>query len=212
MEASVVELKTFPVGEHQSNCYLLITSGGQEGVLIDPGDQADDIVRLVGSLTMKHILITHGHPDHVGALEAVRHALKVPVGIHPADAETYNLLFDISLEDDVSFDMGDDRLEVVHIPGHTPGSIALRLVEGGQSERVIVGDTIFPGGPGHTQTPQDLETSLASLAKTVFTWADETILYPGHGSSTTVGEERAAFEAFCAGSRLPDLCGDVTWR
>jgi hydroxyacylglutathione hydrolase len=210
-EASVLELKTFPVGEHQSNCYLLIAPGGQEGVLIDPGDQADDIVRLVGSLTMTHILITHGHPDHVGALEAVRHALKVPVGIHHADAETYNLPFDISLEDSVSFDIGDDRLEVVHIPGHTPGSIALRLMEVGQSKRAIVGDTIFPGGPGHTQTPQDLETSLASLAKTIFTWADETTLYPGHGGSTTVGEERAAFEAFYASSRPSDLCGDVTW-
>lgn len=208
----MLELKTFPVGEHQSNCYLLIAPDSHEGVLIDPGDQAGDILRLVEPVTISHILVTHGHPDHVGALEAVRDTLNVPVGIHPADAEMYNLPFDVSLEDGVIFDLGGDRLEVVHIPGHTPGSVALRLVEGGQFKRAIVGDTIFPGGPGHTQTPQDLETSLSSLAKTVFIWADETTLYPGHGGSTTVGEERAAFEAFYAGSRPPDLCGDVTWR
>jgi len=210
MEAAM-ELKTFPVGEHLANCYLVIAQGGKVGVLIDPGDQADDIMRLVGALNITHILVTHGHPDHVGALEDVRKALEAPVGIHPADAETFDLPLDIPLEEGVSLEVCNDRLEVVHIPGHTPGSVALRLMEDDQYRRAIVGDAIFPGGPGYTETPKDLETSLASLAKTVFTWAGETILYPGHGSSTTVGTERAAFEAFYAGSRPPDLCGDVTW-
>ena len=86
------------------------------------------------------------------------------------------------------------------------GSVCLRF-----DARAIVGDVIFPGGPGHTSTPEELNQSLASLQRTVFTWPDETTLYPGHGQPTTVGQERAGFEAFLARPRPADLCGDVTW-
>ena len=96
-----MELKTLSVGEHLANCFLVIAQGDNAGVLIDPGDQADDIMRFVGALSVTHILVTHGHPDHVGALEDVRHALKAPVGIHPVDAETFDLPLDIPLEDGV---------------------------------------------------------------------------------------------------------------
>jgi glyoxylase-like metal-dependent hydrolase (beta-lactamase superfamily II) len=103
-------------------------------------------------------------------------------------------------------EIGRGRLQVIHLPGHTPGSVCLRL-----NRIVIVGDTIFPGGPGYTESPQALAESLVSLGRTVFTWADETELYPGHGGPTTVGAERAAFERFLAADHPPDLCGELTW-
>jgi glyoxylase-like metal-dependent hydrolase (beta-lactamase superfamily II) len=96
---------------------------------------------------------------------------------------------------------------VVHVPGHTPGSVCLRL-----GKQVIVGDAIFPGGPGHTTSPEALTQSLESLARRVFRWPDATELFPGHGSSTTVGAERESFEAFLAAERPANLCGDVAWR
>jgi glyoxylase-like metal-dependent hydrolase (beta-lactamase superfamily II) len=134
------------------------------------------------------------------------------VGIHPADADAFGLRPDFTLEDGDTIDFMGEELRVIHVPGHTPGSVIFGLIERGEFHRAIVGDAIFPGGPGHTETPQNLVTSLDSLARTVFTWGDEVILYPGHGDSTTVGEERAAFNAFRAGPLPPDLCGDVTWR
>ena len=207
----MIDLCILTVGEFQCNCYLLVGPGGKLAVLIDPGDQPDDILHLVGPRQLTQILITHGHFDHVGGLEAVRRALSAPVGIHSADAEAYYLQPDFYLEGGDCLNLDGEKLEVVHIPGHTPGSIALRLVEQGQCKRAIVGDAIFPGGPGYTETPQDLATSLSSLARTVFTWDDEVILYPGHGSPTTVGAERAAFESFRVKPLPPDLCGDVTW-
>jgi hydroxyacylglutathione hydrolase len=102
--------------------------------------------------------------------------------------------------------VGRHFVRVVHVPGHTPGSVALRF-----DRRAIVGDAVFPGGPGHTDTPGALQTLLLSLQRTVFTWPDDTSLYPGHGDPTTVGDERPAFQAFLARPRPPDLCGDVTW-
>lgn len=207
----MLELRILPVGEYKANCYLLVAPVGQQGMLIDPGGEAERVLSFVGALQVTRILVTHGHPDHVGALDAVRQVLGAPVGIHAADAETYCLRSDFHLMEGDAFDLSGERLEVVHIPGHTPGSIALCLGEDGQPQLAIVGDAIFPGGPGHTETPQALVTSLASLARTVFTWADDTILYPGHGVPTTVGAEREAFEAFRDRSLPPDLCGDVTW-
>jgi len=207
----MIDLCILIVGEFQSNCYLLVGSGGKQAVLIDPGDQPDDILHLIGSRQVTRILITHGHFDHVGGLEAVRRVLGATVGIHPDDAEAYGLQPDFYLEGGDSFNLDGERLEIVHIPGHTPGSVALRLIEQGQFRRAIVGDAIFPGGPGYTETPQALVTSLASLVRTVFTWDDEVILYPGHGGPTTIGAERAAFEAYNVGPLPPDLCGDITW-
>ena len=208
----MLELKVLPVGEYQSNCYLLVVPKTHKGILIDPGDQAEEILRFIGSLEITHILITHGHVDHVSALEIVRKALRVPVGIHPADVDAFGLRSDFALEDGDIVDLMGEELRISHVPGHTPGSVIFGLIERGEFHRAIVGDAIFPGGPGHTETPQALVTSLDSLARTVFTWGDEVILYPGHGDSTTVGEERTAFHDFRASPLPPDLCGDVTWR
>ncbi|HEY45008.1 MAG TPA: MBL fold metallo-hydrolase [Anaerolineae bacterium] len=208
----MLDLKVLPVGEHQSNCYLLVAPKTNQGILIDAGDQAEEILHFVGSLEVSKILITHGHVDHVSALEIVRAELGVPVGIHPADVEAFGLRSDFLLEDGDAVVLAGERLQVLHVPGHTPGSVVFGLVEQGEIQRAVVGDVIFPGGPGHTETPQVLAISLESLAKTVFTWGDEVILYPGHGDPTTVGEERSAFEAFRADPLPPDLCGDVTWR
>ena len=208
----VLELKVLPVGEYQSNCYLLVAPKAHQGILIDAGDDAEEILRFVGSLEIDQILVTHGHIDHVSALEIVRDALGAPVGIHPADVDEFGLRPDFTIEDGDTIEIMGEEIRISHVPGHTPGSVIFGLIERGEIQRAIVGDAIFPGGPGHTKTPQALLTSLDSLARIVFTWGDEVILYPGHGGPTTVGEERAAFEAFRASPLPPDLCGDVTWR
>lgn len=208
----MLQLRVLPVGEFQSNCYLIVETTRGQGVLIDAGDQAEEILRWIKPVKVNHILITHGHSDHVGALESVRRILDVPVGIHPADAESFDLKADFALQEGASIVVGKGFLEVVHVPGHTPGSVAFRIVDAEGVMRAIVGDAIFPGGPGHTKTPEDFVTSMDALARTVFTWADEVVLYPGHGDPTTVGEERNAFEAFRIQKLPVDLCGDVTWR
>ena len=200
-----------PVGEYQTNCYLLVETELGEGMLVDPGDEAQKILDWIGSTNVTRLLLTHGHSDHVGALHAAKQSLGVKAGIHPADAEAFSIQADYELTTGDIFKLGDAQIEVVHVPGHTPGSVALKLIEADGFHRAISGDAIFPGGPGHTQTPEALATALESLTHTIFTWSDSVRFHPGHGESTTVGAERAAFETFRDKPLPPDLCGNVTW-
>lgn len=202
-----LQLQRLEVGPWPMNCYLLRCPVSNQVAIVDPGDEAETIMAAVGKAVVGCILLTHAHPDHVGALDTVRRATGAPVGLHPADAEAFALQGDFPLLDGMDLEVGQGRIRVVHVPGHTPGSVCLWL-----DGRALVGDAIFPGGPGHTDSPQALAQSLLSLDRTVFTWPDPTELYPGHGEHTTVGAERAAFERFIASEHSPTLYGDVTWR
>lgn len=202
-----LELKRLEVGPWPMNCYLVRCSETGQTAIVDPGADVAAILAAVGEAPVCCILLTHAHPDHVGALEAVRQATGAPVGLHVADAESFGVKGDVPLLHGAEVAVGQGRLEVSHVPGHTPGSVCLRF-----GEWAIVGDAIFPGGPGHTDSPEALVWSIVSLGQTVFTWSDETELYPGHGGATTVGAERADFERFLQADHPPDLHGDVTWR
>lgn len=201
-----LQLECVEVGPWPMNCYLLRCPTTGDVAIVDPGADAGSVLAAVGDAPVRVILLTHAHPDHVGALEEVRAAANAPVGVHPADAEAFSVDGDIQLLDGMEVTVGRQHLTVVHVPGHTPGSVCLRL-----DGQALVGDAIFPGGPGYTVSPEALGLSLASLARTVFHWPDVTELHPGHGGSTTVGAERAAFERFTSSDRPTDLCGDVAW-
>ena len=201
-----LELQRLEVGPWPMNCYLLRCPETGGLAIVDPGADAAKILDAVGQARVDCILLTHGHPDHIGALEDVREATGAPVGIHPADAERFDVRAEIMLEDGLVLKVGQGQARVTHVPGHTPGSVCLCL-----DGKVVAGDAIFPGGPGYTASPEALTQSLDSLARTVFVWPDETELYPGHGGHTTVQAERVAFQRFRSAERPPDLYGDVAW-
>jgi glyoxylase-like metal-dependent hydrolase (beta-lactamase superfamily II) len=203
----MLELDILPVGPYGTNCYLLTCPRTDQALLVDPAGDPDRLLAACQGKQVTRILLTHGHFDHLMALSHMQEALGVPVGIHPADAAEFGVDADLALQDGMRLGVGRQFLRVVHIPGHTSGSVALRF-----DRRALVGDAIFPGGPGATRSPQALQTSLLSLQRTVFTWPDDTHFYPGHGDSGTVGAVRPAFQKFLARPRSPDLCGDVTWE
>ncbi|MBN1450227.1 MAG: MBL fold metallo-hydrolase [Anaerolineales bacterium] len=208
----MLQLKKLVVGSWAVNCYLVVDEATNRAVLIDPGEEADKILAWVEHVDVERILLTHGHFDHVGALEAVREALDVPVGIHPADQVHFGLDADFDLKHGDIIPVGVSHLQVVFIPGHTPGSVAFILAEEEGFSWVVVGDAIFPGGPGKTVDNAALQTLLDALQREVFVWEDIVQLYPGHGDATTVGVERPDFEAFVAKDLPPELFGDVSWR
>lgn len=193
-------------GEFQTNCYLLVDNQHQEALLVDPGGPADIIRDWIAARPVKMILLTHGHADHRGGLAELRQELKVPVGMHPADAADYALAADFEL---LPGDIPHPGVEVIGLPGHTPGSVALLMRK---ERRALVGDAIFPGGPGHTPSSQALAQSIRSLAAAVFTWPDDYELLPGHGPGTTVGAELRAFESFVADGIPPGMFGDICWE
>ena len=164
-----VMLTKLLVGPYDTNCYLLTCPISGESIIVDPAAEGERILREVEGTTVKYILLTHAHMDHVGALAEVQETTGAPLGVHPADARRFRVNADFHLGDGDVLGWGDCQLPVVHTPGHTPGSICLIL-----DERVLVGDTVFPGGPGHSESPEAFEQILATLQETVFTWSDET--------------------------------------
>ena len=196
------------VGPWPMNTYLVVCEDTGRSAIVDPGADAEAILALAQDTEVVKILITHTHSDHIGALEQVRSATKVPVYVHPLDAEGANLDYDVPLKDGDVIEVGNLRLRAIHTPGHTPGQVCLLLEDG----RALVGDTIFVGGPGHTTSHKDFKSTMHTMQNIVFKWPDETEFYPGHGPSGVIGEERPAFEAFVARGWSSKLHGDVTWE
>jgi hydroxyacylglutathione hydrolase len=196
------------VGPWPMNTYAVIDDGTNTSAIIDPGAEAETILAMVESTQVSKILITHGHFDHVEALDAVKSTTGAPVYMHPADAEQFELKYDFPLAHNQIIEIGNLRLRAIHTPGHTPGMTSLDLGDG----RILVGDTIFVGGPGKTWSPEEFTTTMRTMQEIVFTWPDETTFYPGHGPSGVISKERPAFEAFVARGWPADLYGDVTWE
>ncbi len=196
-------VKRVVVGPFASNCYIVGAESNREGIIIDPGDNAKEILRIVNDsgLDIKLIVLTHGHIDHTGAVKEVKEATGAEVAIHTDDAKSLQeqslaRMFGLSyppppppdrlLTDGDSIDIGDLHFSVLHTPGHSQGGIC--LLGGGV---VFSGDTLFnysigrydlPGG-SYSQLMDSIHTKLMVLP-------DDTIVYPGHGPETTVGIER----------------------
>lgn len=195
------------VGPWPMNTYLVVDEETGSSAIIDPGADVESILEMAEGSQVEKILITHGHPDHVGALEEVRSATKAPVYIHPLDAEAFQLEYDVPLIDGHEIQLGKSVIIPIHTPGHTPGITSLDLGDG----RILVGDTVFVGGPGKTWSPEEFAIQMRTMQEIVFKWPDETQFFPGHGPSGRIGEERPAYEAFLSHGWKDDLFGDVTW-
>jgi len=203
-----LKLITQAVGPWLMNAYILIDEETNTSAIIDPGADAETILSLTDGTQVAAIFITHGHADHVSALAEVKAATNAPVYMNSIDAEGFKLNFDQPLQDGLLIPVGNQQLRAIHTPGHTPGLTCLDLGDG----RILVGDTIFVGGPGKTWSGEDFATTMRTMQQIVFTWPDETRFFPGHGPSGMIGQERPAFEAFVARGWSPKLHGDVTWE
>ena len=174
-----------------NNCYLLRCAATGDTLLVDAAGDAPLLLSLVGDGRLVGVVETHGHWDHVQALSEVKEATGAPVLVHPGDADMLPVPADRLLADGDGVQVGKCALQVVHLEGHTPGSVAL-LYEGDPDRpHLFSGDSLFPGGPGRTTNPEEFGSLMDDLERKVFgPLPDETWVYPGHGNDTTLGVER----------------------
>ncbi len=200
-----IQIDTLPLGALQANCYLLTAGEGQAAIAIDPGG---DVSPLLAALhrrdrQLTHILLTHAHFDHIGGVADLVEATGAAVALHPDDVPLLRRRggaldwgFDMRacpepsllLQAGQTLETEVARLQVLWVPGHTPGHLAYY---GAQAHCVFTGDALFQGSIGRTDLPGgDFDQLLCSIRESLLTLPDDTVVYPGHGPSTTIGEEK----------------------
>ena len=203
-----LDLRIRQVGPWGLNSYALVCPTTRQSVLFDPGAEPDSLTQMLAGSNPMAILLTHTHFDHIGALDEMRARLNVPVVAHPAPhAGGIELRADRWLNHGDKVAVGERTLRVYHAPGHIADQICF-AIEG--DHRVIVGDTIFEGGPGKTWSTEGFRTTLQTLREVVLSWPDDTVCYPGHGPFFRLGDKRADIEAFLSKDH-GDFFGDAIW-
>jgi len=181
------------VGPMDNNAYLLRCRATGEQVLIDAANEPQRLLRLAGDGGLARVVTTHRHFDHWQGLAAVLAATGARAVAHPDDAAELPVKVTEPVVDGDTVPVGTCVLEVIHLVGHTPGSIALLYRDPAGGPHLFTGDSLFPGGPGRTTNPQDFTSLMDDLETKVFgRLPDDTVVYPGHGADTTLGKERPA--------------------
>ncbi len=210
---SALRVVTMEVGPLSENAYIVGHAASGKAVVIDPGDDGEEILRQLSAegLVLDKILLTHGHFDHVGGVRFLKEQTGANVHVHPEEvdrmlaAPRQGAMFglgvpkppapDVLVGEGDAVPLADQEFRVLHTPGHTPGHVT--FVAAGLA---FVGDLIFAGSIGRTDLPGgSLDALLSSVRRKIFTLPDETILFPGHGPATTVGEEKRTNPFFTGG-------------
>ncbi|MFH0802368.1 MAG: MBL fold metallo-hydrolase [bacterium] len=186
-KGEMMQVKTLALGFLEENCYILIDEKTKKAIVIDPGDEEEKILDLLRgeNLEVACILLTHGHPDHVGALPALVEATGARVFLHEADISLFHPPYAEKLQGQ-AFNLGEVEISVLHTPGHTPGSVCFV-----GPEQVFTGDTLFAGTVGRTDLPGGSGKDISrSLNEKIALLKDDLIVCPGHGPSSTIRSEK----------------------
>lgn len=206
----MLTIKTLSVGPWPMNAYAVICPHTNESAIVDPGADVDTLLAALEGTTPVAVLLTHTHPDHVGALAETVQRLNVPLYAHPK-AKASRFMPNVPYTELVTGDtvqVGQHTFNVYETPGHIADMICFVEQE---NHVALVGDTIFEGGPGRTWSAADFRTTLETLKNVVLKWDDATMCYPGHGPAFMLGTIRAVIESFVERDHPADFHGDATW-
>ena len=195
------------MGPYDNNGYIVSCPETGEGILIDTPAEPELLLNEVGDLSIKAILITHNHQDHLLGFNEITGSLDAPVGITAADKGPLPKSPDMELADGQVIPFGNRELRVLTTPGHTDGASCFLV-----GKHLFSGDTLFPGGPGKSRSPEALSQILESISAKLLSLPDDTVVYPGHGGTdTTIAEARRRHAVYAAKPRPAGQFGDIDW-
>ena len=194
------------MGPYMNNGYIVSCPDTNEGILIDTPAEPELLLNEVGDVNIKAILITHNHQDHLLGFNEITSSLDAPVGITTADKGPLPKAPEMELSDGQVISFGNQELRVLTTPGHTDGASCFLV-----GKHLFSGDTLFPGGPGKSRSPEALQQLLESIQSKLLTLSDDVAVYPGHGDDTTIAEARRRHAVYSSKSRPAGQFGDVDW-
>jgi glyoxylase-like metal-dependent hydrolase (beta-lactamase superfamily II) len=180
---------------------------------VDTPEDPEAVIEQARDTAVKGILITHNHNDHLAGFDTVFGVHEVPIHIGTMDGESLDGkgVTEWIPEGDIK-NVGELKIRTIHTPGHTPGSTCYAITtESGGNTLLLSGDTLFPGGPGRTRSPELFRQEIKSIIDRLFILPESTIVLPGHGSDTTIAEAKKEYRVFASKTHEDDLHGDVTW-
>jgi glyoxylase-like metal-dependent hydrolase (beta-lactamase superfamily II) len=201
-----VRINKINMGPYDNNGYIVVCPETNEGIIIDTPAEPEKLLNEIGGAKIGHILITHNHQDHLLGFNEITGGVDAPVGIGASDAGALPRPPEINLKDGDVIKFGNREMHVLGTPGHTDGAMCLLV-----GKHLFSGDTLFPGGPGKTRSPEALQQIIDSISSKLLALSDDTTVYPGHGLDTSIGDARSEYQGFASRTHRPGLFGDVSW-
>ncbi len=205
-DARCLVFKVAGMGPYDNNGYVIADPSTKEAYLVDAPADIQRLLNEADGFQVKGVVVTHTHPDHVAGYADLKRLTDLPVAAHESDARRLPGKPDALLAHDDELNVGPTRIRVLHTPGHTPGALCLH-VDGA----LVSGDTLFPGGPGRTNTADDLRQIVASIEERLLVLPDGALVLPGHGADTTIGASKAEYAVFKSKEQPAGLHGHVGW-
>ena len=198
--------KVSGMGPYDNNGYVIADPKTKEAYLVDAPEGIESLLTEASSFSIKGLIITHTHPDHVAGYGLLRQITDIPVAVHESDISRFPGKPEMIISDKDKFNIGNIKIHAVHTPGHTPGAVCLYI-----PGTLISGDTLFPGGPGRTESSEKFTQIVESIEKKLFTFDDETLVMPGHVSDTVLSISKYEYEVFKGKTHLNGLFGHINW-
>ena len=202
-----VKITKVNMGPYDNNGYILSCPETNEGIIVDTPAEPEKLLAAIGDIKITSILITHKHQDHLLGFDEITGKIGAPVGIGENDIDGLPRTPDIVLKEGTVIKFGNRELRILDTPGHTEGGTCFLV-----GNHLFSGDTLFPGGPGRTRSPEALRQVIDSITRKLLVLPDDTAVYPGHGLDTTIGHAREEYQDFSSRSHPADLSGEISWR